>query len=985
MRISSSRCQHPAPLHFLILNLLIFFRCCIDRLSLSGFQQTIATPNLIAAVPQANAELFACIGSPSLPVCVSINPDIVSLHWPLHRLLAIAYAARMQGTSSIEQLCAGVLPPQFPWSVLMHAPLSCLATQAHLRSKMWVRNGIIMARQIHMVCNEMNGFMCEPDLFLVQLAAAATGPATVARAAWHFFIPARWDWTEDIGDAVDAQRHALLLQDFLCFAVDVATAPLPEVTVDKQQRLKRLRKLIIHALAGSKHMPHSILHEHCASKSVEPDNTIEADMIDILKSVAVFTHAQGLKQGSFSLQKQLFAEVDPLWILARNSSNCSDVFAAALSSLSEEMSHDPLPSIVCPEVGAHASLVPSGIQFLCSPTVIAAAARVIAVAIHSPSLPPSSHCRVVSDLLLLSALRIFALIASSTSPSAIEARATFAALNIFTHDAHSSTVLQLLYVLSTFTSPGDDAGDSIAAAKPHIEEEMSSPTSAAATSSGSGAAKRASGSDGSSIWNTRNRLFQRISLAIIKRLCMGSGPNPCRVALDQLASAAGHALANLSSTDDQSPAASRRARADNAKHRALKTILRLQERFAAMSLGQSGGAVLPPPAAAAPPMQQKDTEMQSDGDGSDEIAQGVSDDCCILCREQGTSIQPLGRICHMQQSSVLAYCCLTPQEREDSVSALGQTNVQNSAAVYFQTLKGRQFEAISASSSAAASVLAVACTGWSIPPSKDGESPLPAPIGMFVSGCGHLMHFKCFRSRMLARSSSRDITCPLCSAPVSGILPIPSNRTSASKRRSSSSAASASSASDEPTNSKRKDSSDAPSGIRRFSGQLSSAFSSIFAAAVGGTEGSSSGSAAHPEWEMVEEFNRGIERSMAPDGQHCVFPNVMPWSHVLHAAAYATPFPCSIFVTLCLDTPSWRRKSAAECTTSTATATQASVSSLPALQAACARPCRRLGSCCISNASHLHADRAATSPSWSSTRTRCCISCKRSPTPRPSA
>jgi hypothetical protein len=37
---------------------------------------------------------------------------------------------------------------------------------------------------------------------------------------------------------------------------------------------------------------------------------------------------------------------------------------------------------------------------------------------------------------------------------------------------------------------------------------------------------------------------------------------------------------------------------------------------------------------------------------------------------------------------------------------------------------------------------------------------------------------------------------------------------------------------------------------------------------------------------MVEEFNNGLQRSMAPDGQHCLFPNVMPWSHILHAAAY---------------------------------------------------------------------------------------------------
>jgi hypothetical protein len=85
--------------------------------------------------------------------------------------------------------------------------------------------------------------------------------------------------------------------------------------------------------------------------------------------------------------------------------------------------------------------------------------------------------------------------------------------------------------------------------------------------------------------------------------------------------------------------------------------------------------------------------------------------------------------------------------------------------------------------------------------------------------------------------------------------------------------------------------------MRRFSGQLSSAFSSIFLAAAGGGEGSSTGVNSHPEWDMVEEFNRGIERSMAPDGQRCLFPNVMPWSHVLHAAAYtiiATEVGCRV-------------------------------------------------------------------------------------------
>jgi hypothetical protein len=49
--------------------------------------------------------------------------------------------------------------------------------------------------------------------------------------------------------------------------------------------------------------------------------------------------------------------------------------------------------------------------------------------------------------------------------------------------------------------------------------------------------------------------------------------------------------------------------------------------------------------------------------------------------------------------------------------------------------------------------------------------------------------------------------------------------------------------------------------------------------------------------DMVEEFNRGIQRSMAADGSHCLFPNVMPWSHILHSAAYtviATETGCRV-------------------------------------------------------------------------------------------
>jgi len=72
---------------------------------------------------------------------------------------------------------------------------------------------------------------------------------------------------------------------------------------------------------------------------------------------------------------------------------------------------------------------------------------------------------------------------------------------------------------------------------------------------------------------------------------------------------------------------------------------------------------------------------------------------------------------------VLAYCCLTPPEREASLCALSDTNIHKPAAIYFQTPNNPQFEDISKSSSAAASVLAVACTGWSIPPHKR-EVPL---------------------------------------------------------------------------------------------------------------------------------------------------------------------------------------------------------------------------------------------------------------------
>ena len=167
---------------------------------------------------------------------------------------------------------------------------------------------------------------------------------------------------------------------------------------------------------------------------------------------------------------------------------------------------------------------------------------------------------------------------------------------------------------------------------------------------------------------------------------------------------------------------------------------------------------------------------------------------------------------------------------------------------------------------------------------------------MFVSGCGHLMHFKCFRTRMAAR----DTSCPLCAAPISGILPVPSARPTASKRRSSSGAAITGAAADDQANSKRKESNEASSSVRRLSGQLSSALSSIFTypwSAGGGADGGSHGAVASPEWDMVEDFNRGIERRMAPDGQHCLFPNVMPWSHILHAAAYtiiATEVGCRV-------------------------------------------------------------------------------------------
>jgi hypothetical protein len=78
----------PSSLHTL------FSRCCIARLELSGAQRVLAIPNLISAVSQANAELFAQMDS-STPACISHNPDIVSLHWPLHRLFSIAFAIRM--------------------------------------------------------------------------------------------------------------------------------------------------------------------------------------------------------------------------------------------------------------------------------------------------------------------------------------------------------------------------------------------------------------------------------------------------------------------------------------------------------------------------------------------------------------------------------------------------------------------------------------------------------------------------------------------------------------------------------------------------------------------------------------------------------------------------------------------------------------------------------------------------------------------------
>ena len=401
-----------------------------------------------------------------------------------------------------------------------------------------------------------------------------------------------------------------------------------------------------------------------------------------------------------------------------------------------------------------------------------------------------------------------------------------------------------------------------------------------------------SGKDGTSIWNTQNRLFQRIAHAVIMRLCLGAPPNPCRDALDQLASSsAGH----CSASDDVVSASSRGVRASAAKQRALSKIVRLQEQFAAISLGQTAAAA-PTPTAAPPTTRPSEAHMDSDEENALDKSQDVADDCCIVCREQGSSLAPLGRICHMQQSSVLAYSCLTSQEREASVRALSETSIHNSAAVYFRTLQDPQFEAVAASSSAAASVLAVACTGWSIPPPADGEPPLPAPIGMFVSGCGHLMHFKCFRTRMAAR----DTSCPLCAAPISGILPVPSARPTASKRRSSSGAAITGAAADDQANSKRKESNEASSSVRRLSGQLSSALSSIFTypwSAGGGADGGSHGAVASPEWDMVEDFNRGIERRMAPDGQHCLFPNVMPWSHILHAAAYtiiATEVGCRV-------------------------------------------------------------------------------------------
>ena len=134
---------------------------------------------------------------------------------------------------------------------------------------------------------------------------------------------------------------------------------------------------------------------------------------------------------------------------------------------------------------------------------------------------------------------------------------------------------------------------------------------------------------------------------------------------------------------------------------------------------------------------------------------------------------PLGRICHMQQSSVLAYSCLTSQEREASVRALSETSIHNSAAVYFQTLQGPQFEAVAASSSAAASVLAVACTGWSISPPSRRRTPitgaywyvcvwvwashalqvLPHPNGStrhFMARCAPLPYQEFFRFRLLA-------------------------------------------------------------------------------------------------------------------------------------------------------------------------------------------------------------------------------------------
>jgi hypothetical protein len=294
-------------------------------------------PRTMALVYAAAAALRAAAdwSHADAQACPGFNLDVhpVSVHLPLHRVAAatvstlvcclppgadgvLGVTALIRGSDWLEAVHGGsaIVPAAAGgMAALVRHPARVLAWAAAVRARLWVRNGIEVAR---LEAVYSSAFWAETgydlDLATMQLALSVAGSSDEADAVTTELLS--HTGAPELLAAVDrAESHSLAISEAdagLLARVrdglfDAAVLARDRTFVSALPHALRVRSGIVHILA---------LHDctHTQLTAALPSSAAESDELDeVLDEVADFAEPRGAEAGHYSLKPTAWAEWDP--------------------------------------------------------------------------------------------------------------------------------------------------------------------------------------------------------------------------------------------------------------------------------------------------------------------------------------------------------------------------------------------------------------------------------------------------------------------------------------------------------------------------------------------------------------------------------------------------------------------------------------------------------------------------------------------------